>query len=111
MFSSLIFKNFTLQGDIGHPVSSEISHLSVGGERWAKPTPNAGQLFSKVFTEWEADRGDPELWMRWAGDGFREKHKEIKGARGDSDAGSEPTKGVEKRAIMMGEGRTSLPPL
>lgn len=31
-----------------------------------------------------------------AGDGFREKHKEIKGGRGDPDEGSEPTKG-EKR--------------
>ena len=30
-----------------------------------KLTPNAGKLFSKVFTEWKAYRGDTELRMCW----------------------------------------------
>ena len=38
---------------------------SLRGEKWAKLTPNAGKLFSKVFTEWKAYRGDTELRMCW----------------------------------------------
>ena len=95
MFSSLIFKNFTLQGDIGHPVSSEISHLSVGREVGKTNSKRRPAVLQGIYWMGSWQRGPRTVDAR-AGDGFREKHKEIKGARGDSDAGSEPTKG-EKR--------------